>query len=268
MRFRFFIYCAATLIAGKVLAWEQVGTEYRTYLYTYENSISTLQDSSDSDTVFAEGTFSSATFQVKVYEFILPQDWQNNFHGFDVHCSAFHIQGDSDYLSLQLYPRETDLPFYFPGHNTYWGQFGMFADTVIASESYFTSPVPDTEHNQVILEQDFPNCQRIYIIVEPLRNNIFVMDTVSIIWQSGTYVDIGEARSHVSIQLYPTLFTGAINYEGPTARYSLYNVLGQTVRNGTSAQTMDFSALPTGVYFFQVEAQQINPVITKIVKIQ
>ncbi len=275
-RLAYFAALTIVLMVGMLRAeiLEVVGQPLYTLNYLRVNGVMTDVDTTQSDTVYTVRlSDSSRVYQIKFVYFLLPSSV--------VACSSFYVEARSIYLGhrfrtgliLQFFPLEFGTPsdFVFE-HNDFWVQYYTI-DTVNTGDSILHRTTEGLdEYNRFTLHRDYPDAT---FMVLGLRSN-YPDDTLRVIdatlyWEIED-VAVREPRRAPAGFVYsvsPNPLTDGFQYDGPSAEFVLYDLLGRRVESGTlrpqNWQKLD--NIPPGTYFLQIDNAIVSHSI-RLVKVR
>jgi len=170
-------------------------------------------------------------------------------------------------ISMFLFPRDsTDTTeFAFNGFD-YWGHYYTL-DSIPYGALYEHRTYEGLDaYFQWTLNRDHPAADEIIMGIEPVHvgDTHLVVDATMYWTADGASVPPRGERSPPRVTIFPNPASDGFLYQGPECRYRLFNLLGQTVSEGTIRPGfwIPMAPHPPGTYFLLIEARSARQTIT------
>jgi len=250
-----------------------IGQDMYTLLYLWGEGDFAVLDTSESDTVWSvrDSTRPLWTHQRKFVAFPLPTTVAD--------CDCLYIVVRAYNLSLNPWHGQTGISMYlFPQDSTdttgfsfhpleYWSHFYTL-DSIPYGALYSHRTMEGHDvYFQWTLNRDYPAADEIIMAIAPVDvGDCHLVVDATMYWTTDA-VSVpprGERSPPPQVTIYPNPASDGFSYQGPESRYRLFNLLGQTVSEGTVRPGLwiPMAPHPPGTYFLLIEAREARQTIT------
>jgi hypothetical protein len=169
--------------------------------------------------------------------------------------TAYNHERGSLVVQQQVYLIQDTSQFVF-GFD-YWGLWTSEVISDSGTAVAFRSPQGADRRNLELLTVDCPECRTFYLALTAPPGNHLRFLSGQMLWDSALSVGSRPGSRSSGMLLCPNPAVNFVRVTLGTNHYTIYDVLGRTVLQGTAVGAVDIAGLSAGKYFFSTGSEII-----------